>query len=119
MGAGSEKRQAPRASKAFLIHYRASSSVSDKAGWSASPLRNISETGVNFLSEQRFPAGTVLEMQLLLPTAPEPLFVKGAVVHVSQPTPQLAQFGVHFIDPDVKTQEAIRRAIGRSLKRTD
>ena len=119
MSSGGENRYSPRVSKGYMIRYRSGSSLSDKADWAVSPLRNISETGVSFLSEQLFPAGSELEMQLLLPSTPEPIIVKGTVVAIRQTSPKLMQLGIQFTDPDAEAQAAIRQAISKFLRRPD
>jgi len=87
-----EHRRDPRIAHGFMVRYRR---PSDR-GWSVSPLRDLSSSGARFLSEQAFPVGTTLNLQLVLPTTKEPLALQARVARVTPGPMDLAEYGVTF-----------------------
>jgi hypothetical protein len=110
-----EQRREPRVARAFMVRYRALSPESQ--AWLLSPLRDLSQGGVRFVSERAFEVGTLLELQLVLPTAPAPMAARGRVTW-SKPGPMaLPELGVTFEGLDPQTQQALQGAVKHFLER--
>ncbi len=96
-----EQRRFPRVIHSFLIRYRMNTARGPV--WRMTPLRDISSGGARFLCEAFFEVGKWIELQLVLPTAKEPIIVSARVVwsHPSKEILNLTEYGVAFelIDP--------------------
>ena len=111
-----ERREAPRIRKGLIVKYRLSSEGASQ--WRMSPLRDFSATGIRFIAECSFPVGSVLELQLCLPTCAEPLRVAGIVKWVKAASSgSLAEHGVIFSQVDAVTQQQIAQAAELLLKK--
>ena len=75
----SENRRRPRVSHPFMVRYRLDTETAKNHGWFVSPLRDLSSGGARFLSEETVEPGVLLQTQLLLPTAAQPVEVKARV----------------------------------------
>lgn len=105
----SEHRRDPRITRSFMVRYRAKDAQS--LSWSLSPLRDLSGSGARFMCEGAFPVGTLLELQLLLPTMKQPVSLK-ALVAWAKPGPfDLAEHGVTFDETDPQIQRLIDIAV--------
>ena len=115
MSGDAGQRREPRIARAFMMRYRALSPGSQ--AWLLSPLRDLSQGGVRFISERAFEVGTLLELKLLLPTASAPLAARGRVAW-SKPGPMaLVELGVTFEGLDPRTQQALQGAVKYFLER--
>ena len=109
------QRQSPRISKPFMIRYRPMGA--EPAGWLVSPLRDLSSGGARFISEHRFLAGDIFELQLLLPGAPQPLQMKARVAWVKTDNTTLSEVGVTFDPGDTGIQQMIDQVVTRFLSK--
>ena len=115
-----DKRKDLRRQREFLVWYRCS--TDDAALWGVSPLRDISKSGVRFLSEQSFEVGTDLTLRFLFPFSTQTLIVPARVawVKVAQmKTWQLMECGVTFHVTAPELQSQIDRVIEQFLGRQD
>ncbi len=112
------QRRAPRIPKGFIVRFRAVGEPS--AGWCVSPLRDLSQGGARFLSEQTFAVGTALETLLVLPASQQPVPLSARVAWAKPPAMGLAELGITFdVAPgDTASQQAIAAAVKRFLERS-
>lgn len=110
-----ERRRAPRVERAFMMKYRCRES--GRTEWLLSPVKNLSSTGVRFISECEFAVGSELELQLHLPTAQQPVELKGVVVWQRRlGSGSLAELGVAFSNVDPPLLQRIGQALEFFLK---
>ena len=115
---GEERRRAPRIDRRLMVRYRRP--TSGKPQWMVSPLRDFSAMGIRFIGETGFPVGTVLEVQMQLPSSPEPLTVMTRVVWLRGGTAgKLAEHGVEFVDPSPQARQQIMQATEVFLRRRE
>ena len=100
-----ERRRAERVAHAFVVRYKFV--WAGEAVWSVSTLRNFSRVGARFLSERLFGEGDELVLQVLLPTAKEPVWVRARVIWIKPAQWGTFDLGVAF-EP---TETAARKAI--------
>ena len=112
--AAEERRRAPRIMRSFIVRYRAA----DQSGatWLASPLKDLSSGGARFLSEQPLAVNDVLALQLLLPTAQQPVALKARVAWVRPAPFNMAAVGVTFDPGDLLVQRTIDEAVAYFLR---
>ncbi|OGX29396.1 MAG: hypothetical protein A3B78_01145 [Omnitrophica WOR_2 bacterium RIFCSPHIGHO2_02_FULL_67_20] len=108
-----EHRRAPRIARPFMVRYQ----PSGKSTWLMSPLRDLSSGGARFLSEHAFAAGAVFEIQIVLPTASQPVPLKARVAWVKPWRAGLLEVGITFDPGDALIQRTIDEAISRFLGR--
>jgi Tfp pilus assembly protein PilZ len=94
-----------------MVRYRRPS----EAGWSVSPLRDLSSSGARFLGEHAFEVGAELDCQLVLPLAKEPLVLQARVAWVKPGPMHLAEYGVVFQVGHPGTQQMIDVAVAHFL----
>lgn len=111
MSQGAENRRAPRIAHSFMLRYQ----PPGKTAWLISPLRDLSSGGARFLSEHPFTRGDLFEMQLVLPTAKQPVLLKSRVAWVKPWRAGLVEVGVTFDPADVGVQRTIDDAVGKLL----
>jgi hypothetical protein len=90
---GSERRQAFRVTRRFILRYQLPTAASGE--WQASPLRDVSTTGARFLSEQRLDPGARLSAVLQLGAA-RPLPLVARVMWTKPAQAGLIEVGVTF-----------------------
>jgi hypothetical protein len=103
-----ENRKRPRVHHPFMVRYRRPGETL----WSVSPLKDLSGGGARFIAEGQIPDQTIFELQLLLPTAAQPVWVKARVTWVKQLRQGLmTELGVTFTPDDIAGQHAIDTAV--------
>ncbi len=111
-----ERRGAPRVDKRFMVKYRCP--AMGQHDWMLSPIRDLSAKGIRFIGEFGFTVGSVLELQLCLPTVDQPLAVGGTVVWAQPATAKgLTEHGVSFAEQDVDAKQQVERATEFFLRR--
>ena len=113
MGDAAEQRRAPRLHRSFMVRYQ----PPGKTAWLMSPLRDLSSGGARFLSEHAFTAGDLFEMQLVLPSTPQPVPLKARVAWAKPWRGGLLEIGVTFSPGDAGIQRTVDDAINRLLGR--
>jgi len=108
-----ENRRTPRIVRSFMVRYRLP--TTRQAGWLVSPLRDLSSTGVRFVCEQAFSVGALLEMELLLPTAKQPVPLKAKVVWTKPVQWGMVELGATFEPVNATVQQMIDDAVAYSL----
>jgi hypothetical protein len=108
-----EHRLAPRAAAHPLVRYRPPGEPG--ATWLVSPLRDLSSGGARFLSEHPFAVGDTFEMQLLLPVAAQPIWVRARVAWAKLGVMKMVELGVTFDAGDAANQRLIDEAVARKL----
>lgn len=111
----SDKRKAPRVSRHLIVRYRAPEHAQE--AWRSSPLLDLSSGGARFRSERRFAPGTILEMQLVLPAAAQPVSLKARVAWTGLPQAGLVELGVTFATDDLTIQRTIDEAVAHFLRK--
>ena len=115
MAESAENRRAPRVRHSFMVRYHLTDP--QDAMWFVSPLRDLSSGGARFLSERQLSTGDQLEMQLILPSAPQPLSLKARVAWVKPGPLNMVELGVTFDPGDVGIQQTIDDAVKHFLKK--
>ena len=113
--ADAEHRRNPRIARSFMARYRIT--TLNETMWLVSPLRDLSSTGARFLSERALIAGDLLEMQLILPVAPQPLPLTARVAWVRPGPMDMVEVGVTFNPGDSGIQQTIDDAVRHFLKK--
>ncbi|MBI2105064.1 MAG: PilZ domain-containing protein [Candidatus Omnitrophica bacterium] len=108
-----EQRRSPRAPYHLIVRYRPPGARG--AAWLASPLRDLSSGGARFLSEHPFAAGDAFDIQLLLPAAPQPVWVMARVAWTKPAVMGMREVGVTFDAGDASIQRLIDDAVARKL----
>ena len=108
-----EHRLAPRAAAHPLIRYRPPGEPG--ATWLVSPLRDLSSGGARFLSEHAFAVGDTFEVQLLLPAAAQPIWVRARVAWAKPGATKMVELGVTFDAGDTANQRLIDEAVARKF----
>ena len=111
-----ENRRRPRVSHPFMVRYRPDTGMPKNRGWFVSPLRDLSSGGARFFSEQAVEPGVLLQTQLLLPTAAQPVEVKARVAWARPVRFGMTELGVTFDPADVGSQERIDAAVEHFLR---
>jgi len=104
-----EHRRAPRITQSFMARYRALSG--GQGTWAVSPLRDFSSGGARFVCEDAFPVGTVLELQLVLPSSKAPVPLQAQVTWVKPGLLNLTELGVAFSPVEADIQQLIDTAV--------
>lgn len=112
-----EHRRAPRVARSVIVRYRCPEA--GQTVWLVSPLRDVSSGGARFLSEQTVAIGRTIEMQLMLPTASQPVSLLARVVRTKPAQTGLIEVGVTFSTADVAVQRAIDRAVAHFLHKQE
>jgi hypothetical protein len=112
----SEQRREPRISKPFMVRYRA---AGGGAAWDAAPLRDLSCSGVRFLSARAFERGQALDLQLLLPTAKEPLVLGGEVMWAKAAPMDVFEIGVAFHGVSPAADRLLEEAVSRFIQKEE
>ena len=110
-----EQRKSPRVPRAFIVRYRCPDA--GMTGWLISPLRDLSSGGARFISEQPFTDGTVLEVQLILPVAKDPVCLKAKVAWTAPARLGMVETGVIFEPGGAAAEQAISDAVAQFLNR--
>jgi hypothetical protein len=113
-----ERRKAPRIDRRFMVKYRCPST--GQATWMMSPIKNMSATGIRFIAEKSYPQGAVLELQLYLPTSPEPLTLEGVIVwqHGGGPY-KMGENGIEFANLTPELREQLKTATEFFLRKRE
>ena len=110
-----QQPRSPRVARSVIARYRRAES--GQHSWLVSPLRDLSGKGARFLSERPAEVGWVLEMQLVLPNAPQPVSVPARVVWTRPAQSGLLEVGVAFAPHDPAIQQAIDAAVAAFLSK--
>ena len=113
MSTPQEQRRAQRVARSIMARYR----VGTRATWLMSPLHDLSSGGARFLSEYPFTVAEQFDLQLLLPTAPQPVVVRARVAWTKPGPLQMVEVGVTFDPGDAKIQELIDVTVAHFLKK--
>ena len=108
-----EHRRSTRVAFRLLARYRPPGEPG--ATWLVSPLRDLSSGGARFLSEHPFAVGDTFEVQLLLPAAAQPIWVRARVAWVKPGAMKMVELGVTFDAGDAANQRLIDEAVARRL----
>jgi len=109
-------RRAPRIERPFIVKYRCPEI--GQTEWLMSPMRNLSVSGVRFIGEHGFAMGSVLDLQLCLPNAAQPITAKGLVVWTRRLDPgPMSEHGVTFSEADPATTQQIAQAVEFFLRK--
>lgn len=109
-----DNRQSPRIARSFMVRYRVP--TPGRTGWLVSPLRDLSSSGVRFVCEKAFDVGLILEMELLLPTAKQPVPLRAKVVWTKPVQWGMVELGATFEPVDATVQQMINDAVAYSLR---
>ncbi len=109
------QRQNQRVDRRIIARYR--TTIVPEASWLMSPLLDLSNGGAKFLSEYVFEVGEPVEVQLLLPSAPEPIPLTGKVAWARPGLERLTELGVTFRAPEPAVQQALASAVAYFLQR--
>ncbi len=110
-----EHRRADRVDRRVIARFR-TSTVPD-AAWLMSPLLDLSNGGAKFLSEYAFEMAEPVELQLLLPSSPQPIVLTARVAWVKPGLRRLTEVGVTFRPADPAAQQALSQAVAYFLQR--
>ena len=103
-----ERRRAVRIIRSFMVRYK--SFASGDGAWLTSTLRNFSSTGARFLCERVFEQREAMLLQLLLPTAKDPVALKARVIWAKPASLGMAEVGVAFEPGDAHAAAAVTHA---------
>jgi c-di-GMP-binding flagellar brake protein YcgR len=106
---GKERRRAVRVDTTLNVRYRI---LKTKAAQRRSLSENISRLGACLLLDEKLSQGTLLELEIELPTPPSSLFTKARVVWTKESPLQMIEkrnfhTGVEFLDTDHQSQEKL------------
>ncbi len=93
---GQEQRQFPRVPQPFEAKYHRLGELTQ--GWSTARTMNLSAGGIRFRSEESFEPGTLLEVQLQLPSETQLLMLQGRVIWCQAQASGVAEVGVEFLN---------------------
>jgi len=83
--------------------------------------RDLSVGGIFLESDHPYPAGTTLELELVLPEIADKLRLRGRVIRVEPPESRhmgkVPGMGIEFLDMDTETQALLADFIARELAR--
>ena len=107
---GTERRRSTRVARTFVVKYHWINE--GRSTWGVSQTKDLSACGLRFMADRQFPVGTVLELEIRLSTATQPIRVKGQVMW-SKPTLLVptAEHGVEFTKLDEETTRALTQAV--------
>ena len=108
-----QQPRSPRVARSVIARYRKADA--GQHTWLVSPLRDLSSKGARFLSERPEEVGWMLEMQLVLPNAPQPVAVPARIVWTRPAQMGLLEVGVAFVPSNPETQKAIDAAVAAFL----
>ena len=98
-----------------MIRYRVHGDA--QGTWLLSPMKNLSRIGANFLCDKPFSVGTLLELQVLLPMAKDPLRLLAKVVRARPGPIGCMEHSVTFEAADATTAAMLDHAVTFFLKR--
>lgn len=106
---GRERRRVVRVDAAVNVRYKL---LKSKAANRRSLSENISKLGACLLLDEKLTQGTLLELELEIPTFPKSLFTKAEVVWTKEFSLQMTEkrsfyIGVEFLDTDHQSQERL------------
>ena len=107
----SDQRRGPRVGQHFMARYVIPGRAPKQ--WLVSPLRDLSSGGARFLSEHPFASKDVLELQLVLPNAQQPVVLKARVAWIRPAPMGMHEVGVTFDPGDATIQSTIDTAVNR------
>jgi len=81
-GDPNEKRQSPRIARNFIVKHRLHHD-GNSIDWDACFIKNISLKGCYYSSSRPYNVGELLDLQIRLPTLPEPVLLFGKVKRCS------------------------------------
>lgn len=115
---GKERRKAVRADVALNVRYRL---LKSKAANRRSLSKDISRLGACLLLDEKLTQGTLLELEIEVPTFPKSLFTKAEVVWTKESPLQMIEkrsfyAGVEFLDTDHQSQEKLSSFVESLLK---
>lgn len=113
--ADADNRRNPRIARSFIARYRVAHP--QDFSWLVSPLRDLSSGGARFLCERRLVVGDLLEMQLILPVAAQPVPLTARVAWVKPGPLNMVEVGVTFDPGDSAIQQTIDDAVTHFLKK--
>ncbi len=93
-----ERRRFNRVQEPLELAYRVSGELA--ASWHKADLVNISAGGLRLRSDSSLEAGSLLELQIKLPSMRELLAIKGLVIWTQMPASGVIECGVEFSDTD-------------------
>ena len=96
-GGGKERRRFPRIDQPFEARYRVLGDP-DGAAWRAVTAVNLSASGIRFRGEESIDEGTTLDLDIHVPTFPQPLVLRGIVVWSAMQASGVVETGVDFMD---------------------
>jgi len=100
-----------------MVRYRAASG--GQGAWAVSPLRDFSRGGARFVCENAFPVGTVLELQLMLPSSKTPVPLEAQVTWAKPGPINLAELGVAFSPVEAGIQQLIDTAVAHFVHKEE
>ena len=80
---------------------------------------DISEGGVSFISYERLPKGTKLDIQIQVPFDSMPIFAKGEVVwvrNVGEEHEKTFEVGLEFLEVDPRDRKRLKTYIDNEIK---
>lgn len=107
--AGGDRRRFVRVDTRFMVRYRQRDDA--KTSWALAPLRNVGVGGIMVLAEAETPAGEVLDLQLMLPSADAPIAATGKVIWTRKTSPLQYEHGITFLDLPSDGQRALQRIV--------
>lgn len=117
-----EHRRAQRIARTFIIKYPWMEGGTSR--WGMSQIKDLSAAGLRFVAERDFAVGEVVDIEVRVPTAPDPLKLRGKIVW-SKPRPlaSTAEYGLEFVGLHEATARSIAEAVdyftGRSHRDGD
>jgi len=99
-----ERRKFPRVPQPLGVQYRKIGEL--PAMWVTAQILNLSAGGLRFRGEETLAAGTLLEIQMALPDAREPLLIQCRVIWCQTQASGVTETGVGFseLSPEVQVR---------------
>lgn len=117
-----EHRRSQRIARTFLIKYHWMEA--GRTRWGLSQIKDLSATGLRFVAERDFPVGEVIDIEVRVPTAQDPLTLQGKIVWAKpRKLFSTVEYGLEFVGLDEAATRAVAQAVdyftGRSPRDGD
>jgi c-di-GMP-binding flagellar brake protein YcgR len=106
---GIDRRRFYRIPQSFDVQYRAFGALEES--WCVTRTVNLSAVGIRFRSGDLLEPGTMLEMQITLPTAQTQLALCGSVIWSQMQASGVAETGVDFLNVTPEQQLQIDQVV--------
>jgi len=104
-----ERRQFPRIPQVFQVQFRPFGQLMES--WCEVIMRNLSAGGIRFRHAEPLDVGSILELQMQLPTDPQPLILQGRVVWSQLQASGASENGIEFLEVTPEQRARIDRMV--------